>query len=154
MLQKPPGSTTTANANGTSSTPRSTTRNKQINKETPDEMIKKLSRLPINKKCCDCTSKFPNIVNVTIGAFLCTTCAGIHRELPNTPRAKALLRISFYETLKKLYVTYDVANYWSLVFQQIKTLLFMFSSSSLQSHVTAISYQKNDVNNNGCVGTY
>jgi Putative GTPase activating protein for Arf len=84
MLQKPG-----------SSTPRPARSAKAAAQESPEEVLRKLSRLPSNKKCCDCTSKLPNIVNVTIGAFLCSTCAGIHRELPSTPRIKSIGHTTF-----------------------------------------------------------
>jgi Putative GTPase activating protein for Arf len=58
--------------------------------ESPDEIVKKRSRLPANKKCCDCSSKLPNNVNLSVGAFLCSPCAGIHRALPSAPRIKGV----------------------------------------------------------------
>ena len=82
MLQKPGSSSST--------TPRTARSSSKQIQESPDDMIRKLARLPSNKKCCDCTSKLPNSVNVTLGIFLCPTCAGIHRELPSNPRIKGI----------------------------------------------------------------
>ena len=48
--------------------------------ETPDDVIRQLQKLPPNKRCCDCNSKLPSCVNLTVGSFVCMACAGIHRE--------------------------------------------------------------------------
>ena len=87
MLQKP------GSSSGTPRTARSSS-HKQPVLESPDEAIRKLSRLPTNRKCCDCTSKLPNSVNVTLGIFLCSVCAGIHRELPGA-RIKGMGHTTF-----------------------------------------------------------
>ena len=89
MLQKP------GSSSSSSSTPRTARSSSKQIQESPDDTIRKLSRLPSNKKCCDCTSKLPNSVNVTLGIFLCQTCAGIHRELPSNPRIKGMGHTTF-----------------------------------------------------------
>ena len=34
--------------------------------------VKDLSKLPPNKRCCDCTEKLPQYVNLTFNTFICT----------------------------------------------------------------------------------
>lgn len=78
MLQKPG-----AGGSGGHAKPYSSSRRSKQVVESPDDIVKRLSRLPANKKCCDCGGRLPNSVNLSIGCFLCLTCAGIHRELPS-----------------------------------------------------------------------
>ncbi|GKY92794.1 hypothetical protein MPSEU_000249100 [Mayamaea pseudoterrestris] len=59
-------------------TPAVSSRRKAV--EVPDDVIRQLQRLGPNKRCADCTSKLPGCVNLTVGSFVCMTCAGIHRE--------------------------------------------------------------------------
>ncbi|KAL7572126.1 hypothetical protein ACA910_001759 [Epithemia clementina (nom. ined.)] len=63
--------------------------------ESPDDVIRQLQKLPANKKCADCSSKLPSCVNLTVGSFVCITCAGIHREL--SQRVKGVGHSSFTE---------------------------------------------------------
>ena len=71
MLQ-PPGSSSIRRA------PHPTRRKTEI---SPDDAIRQLQRLAPNKRCADCNSMLPSCVNLTVGSFVCITCAGIHREL-------------------------------------------------------------------------
>jgi len=48
--------------------------------ESPDDGIRKMSKLTANKRCADCSSKLPSTVNLTFGTFVCLPCSGIHRE--------------------------------------------------------------------------
>ena len=43
-------------------------------------MYRKLTRLPGNKKCADCSAKLPQVANLTFGTFVCLSCGGVHRE--------------------------------------------------------------------------
>ncbi|OEU21264.1 Arf GTPase activating protein, partial [Fragilariopsis cylindrus CCMP1102] len=43
--------------------------------------MRKLTKLPPNKRCADCNTKLPQCVNLTVGSFICLTCSGIHREI-------------------------------------------------------------------------
>lgn len=61
--------------------------------ESPDDIVRKLSRMPANKKCCDCGTIAPNAVNLSVGSFICLTCAGIHRE--QSCRIKSIGHSSF-----------------------------------------------------------
>eukprot|EP00002_Diphylleia_rotans_P013314 TRINITY_DN259_c0_g1_i2.p1 TRINITY_DN259_c0_g1~~TRINITY_DN259_c0_g1_i2.p1 ORF type:complete len:439 (-),score=108.32 TRINITY_DN259_c0_g1_i2:124-1440(-) len=57
--------------------------------------IRKMLQLPENKKCFDCTEKGPTYVNLTHSTFICTTCAGIHREFSS--RVKSISMATFTE---------------------------------------------------------
>jgi len=48
--------------------------------ESPDQTLRRLQKIPCNKRCCDCNSKLPSCVNLDVGSFVCISCAGIHRE--------------------------------------------------------------------------
>lgn len=72
MLQ-PPGSS--------SASRRPTHSNRRKTQESPDDLIRQLQRQTPNKRCADCNSRLPACVNLTVGTFVCMTCAGIHREL-------------------------------------------------------------------------
>lgn len=61
--------------------------------EGPDDVVRKLSRLPVNKKCADCSAKLPQAVNLTHGTFVCLTCSGVHREFSH--RVKGIGASSF-----------------------------------------------------------
>ena len=38
--------------------------------------VKELSKLPGNRRCCDCTEKLPQYANLTFATFICTgACA-------------------------------------------------------------------------------
>jgi hypothetical protein len=45
--------------------------------EKPDDIVRKLQRASGNKKCSDCSSKLPQVANLTHGTFVCLACAGI-----------------------------------------------------------------------------
>jgi len=78
MLRKPgeydPNKSSSANV----STARaySSTRRKTV-EQCPDDVVRKLQRLPENKKCADCSAKLPQAVNLTHGTFVCLTCSGV-----------------------------------------------------------------------------
>lgn len=61
--------------------------------EVPDDVVRKLSRLPANKKCADCSAKLPQAVNLTHGTFVCLACSGVHREFSH--RVKGIGASSF-----------------------------------------------------------
>eukprot|EP01032_Pedospumella_encystans_P030864 gene30864-34834_t len=42
--------------------------------------LKKLTKLDGNKTCADCPEKMPGYADLTNNIFLCTKCAGIHRD--------------------------------------------------------------------------
>lgn len=78
MLRKPgeydPSRSATTTSRAYSSTRRKTA------EENPDDVVRKLQRLPGNKKCADCSAKLPQATNLTHGTFVCLTCSGVHRE--------------------------------------------------------------------------
>lgn len=45
------------------------------------DTIRKLQRLPPNKRCADCFAKFPTYVNMTCTSFVCEPCARTHQEM-------------------------------------------------------------------------
>lgn len=74
MLQPPGSSRTAGKAHGGG--------RKKVVESTTDQ-LRKLSKVPANKKCADCGSKLPQCVNLTSLTFVCMACAGIHREINN-----------------------------------------------------------------------
>jgi len=73
-MLKPPGSSSRGSSSRYASSRRKTM-------ESPTDQLRKLSKLPPNKKCADCQTKGPQCVNLTVGTFICLTCAGIQREI-------------------------------------------------------------------------
>lgn len=41
------------------------------------KILRDLVAQPQNKKCFDCGQRGPTYVNMTIGAFVCTSCSGL-----------------------------------------------------------------------------
>ena len=41
------------------------------------KILRDLVTQPQNKKCFDCGQRGPTYVNMTIGAFVCTSCSGL-----------------------------------------------------------------------------
>jgi len=66
---------------------------KRVVKETPEEIVRRLQRLPANKRCADCSAKQPQAVNLAFGTFVCLKCAGVHREFSH--RIKGIGHSSF-----------------------------------------------------------
>jgi hypothetical protein len=94
MLQPPGSARTKAYASNRRKTP----------ELTPEDNLRQLQRTPPNKKCADCGTKLPQCVNLTIGTFICISCAGIHRELNN--RVKSFGHSTFtQEEVDKLKTT-------------------------------------------------
>jgi len=73
-MLKPPGSSSRGSSSRYASSRRKTM-------ESPTDQLRKLSKLPPNKRCADCQTKGPQCVNLTVGSFICLTCAGIQREI-------------------------------------------------------------------------
>ncbi|XP_054718238.1 arf-GAP domain and FG repeat-containing protein 1-like [Uloborus diversus] len=69
--------------------------------KTRDELdmktLRELAALPANKYCFDCGQRGPTYVNVTIGAFVCSSCGGLLRGLNPPHRVKSLTVCSFTE---------------------------------------------------------
>ncbi|GAX10249.1 Arf-GAP domain and FG repeats-containing protein 1 [Fistulifera solaris] len=86
-MLSPPGSSSGAARRATTASRRKT------DNVSPDEVIRQLQRVPANKKCADCSSKLPSCVNLTVGTFICMTCAGVHRE--SNARIKSVGHSSF-----------------------------------------------------------
>ncbi|GAX22343.1 Arf-GAP domain and FG repeats-containing protein 1 [Fistulifera solaris] len=86
-MLSPPGSSSGAARRATAANRRKT------DNVSPDEVIRQLQRVPANKKCADCSSKLPSCVNLTVGTFICMTCAGVHRE--SNARIKSVGHSSF-----------------------------------------------------------
>lgn len=57
------------------------------------KQIEDLRKIPTNKKCFDCGHSGTTYVIVNIGIFVCTVCAGVHREFSH--RAKGLSMSNF-----------------------------------------------------------
>eukprot|EP00472_Partenskyella_glossopodia_P001381 CAMPEP_0197527778 /NCGR_PEP_ID=MMETSP1318-20131121/22735_1 /TAXON_ID=552666 /ORGANISM="Partenskyella glossopodia, Strain RCC365" /LENGTH=548 /DNA_ID=CAMNT_0043082579 /DNA_START=24 /DNA_END=1670 /DNA_ORIENTATION=+ len=49
--------------------------------------IRAVRKLKPNKRCFDCTEKGPTYVCTNFNTFVCTTCAGIHREFSHTVKS-------------------------------------------------------------------
>mmetsp|Transcript_28449 Transcript_28449/g.69352 ORF Transcript_28449/g.69352 Transcript_28449/m.69352 type:complete len:500 (+) Transcript_28449:187-1686(+) len=49
--------------------------------------IRAVRKLKPNKQCFDCTEKGPTYVCTNFNTFICTTCAGIHREFSHTVKS-------------------------------------------------------------------
>ncbi|KAK8940629.1 putative ADP-ribosylation factor GTPase-activating protein AGD5 [Platanthera zijinensis] len=45
------------------------------------KILEDLLRLPENKECADCKTKWPRWASVNLGIFICMPCSGIHRSL-------------------------------------------------------------------------
>jgi len=45
-----------------------------------EQELKKLTKIQENKTCCDCPEKMPAYADLTNSVFVCTKCAGIHRD--------------------------------------------------------------------------
>ncbi len=87
IMLSPPGSSSGAARRATAANRR------KADSVSPDEVIRQLQRVPANKKCADCSSKLPSCVNLTVGTFICMTCAGVHRE--SNARIKSVGHSSF-----------------------------------------------------------
>eukprot|EP00116_Pleurobrachia_bachei_P017445 sb/3477707/ len=62
------------------------------------EKLKKFSLEPSNKKCFDCAQRGPTYINVTIGAFVCSSCGGLLRGMPSPQRIKSISMAKFSPT--------------------------------------------------------
>jgi len=51
------------------------------------EEIRAIRKLKPNKRCFDCTEKGPTYVCTNFSTFICTTCAGIHREFSHVVKS-------------------------------------------------------------------
>ena len=51
--------------------------NKRKQDEKHLKMLRELVALPHNKHCFDCGQRGPTYVNMTLGAFVCTSCSGL-----------------------------------------------------------------------------
>ena len=40
-------------------------------------LLRAMAKLDHNKQCFDCNQKGPTYVDMTVGAFVCTTCSGL-----------------------------------------------------------------------------
>ena len=58
-------------------------------------ILKELLAQDCNKKCFDCGQRGPVYVNMTIGAFVCTSCSGLLRGLSSPHRVKSVSMASF-----------------------------------------------------------
>lgn len=59
------------------------------------QILRELVTLQHNKKCFDCGQRGPTYVNMTIGAFVCTSCSGLLRGLNPPHRIKSISMASF-----------------------------------------------------------
>ncbi|KAL3902557.1 MAG: hypothetical protein SGILL_010784, partial [Bacillariaceae sp.] len=78
MLQKPGSRTGPAKAYAS---------NRRKTAENPTDQLRKISKVPANKKCADCHAKLPQCINITAATFVCMSCAGVHRELQNSVKS-------------------------------------------------------------------
>ena len=58
-------------------------------------ILKELLAQDCNKKCFDCGQRGPVYVNMTIGAFVCTSCSGLLRGMNTPHRVKSVSMASF-----------------------------------------------------------
>uniref|UniRef100_A0A7C9APJ3 Arf-GAP domain-containing protein n=1 Tax=Opuntia streptacantha TaxID=393608 RepID=A0A7C9APJ3_OPUST len=61
--------------------------------EKNERIIRGLLKLPPNRKCINCSTLGPQYVCTNFSTFVCTTCAGIHREF--THRIKSISMAKF-----------------------------------------------------------
>lgn len=59
------------------------------------KILRELVTQTHNKKCFDCGQRGPTYVNMTIGAFVCTSCSGLLRGLNPPHRIKSISMASF-----------------------------------------------------------
>ena len=52
-----------------------------VNRRKQDEkhlkILREMVSMPFNKQCFECQQRGPTYVNMTVGAFVCTSCSGI-----------------------------------------------------------------------------
>lgn len=61
----------------------------------PSEQLQDLRRLPANKRCFDCQQAASTYAVIDFGVFVCSICAGLHREFSH--RVKGLSTCNFKE---------------------------------------------------------
>jgi len=54
------------------------------------KLLKEIQKRPGNKQCADCTSRGNTYVVLNFNVFACTTCSGIHREIPHRIKSVGL----------------------------------------------------------------
>ncbi|KAG9483740.1 hypothetical protein GDO78_009579 [Eleutherodactylus coqui] len=59
--------------------------------------VRILSRKEGNTKCADCGEPDPQWASYTLGVFVCVTCCGIHRNLPEISKVKSLTMAKWEE---------------------------------------------------------
>ncbi|KAG8445477.1 hypothetical protein GDO86_010307 [Hymenochirus boettgeri] len=59
------------------------------------KMLREMTSLPHNRKCFDCDQRGPTYANMTMGAFVCTSCSGILRGLNPPHRVKSISMTTF-----------------------------------------------------------
>ncbi|XP_047130438.1 arf-GAP domain and FG repeat-containing protein 1 isoform X1 [Hydra vulgaris] len=59
------------------------------------QILRQLVAEQHNKKCFDCGQRGPTYVNMTIGAFVCTSCSGLLRGINPPHRVKSISMASF-----------------------------------------------------------
>ena len=52
-----------------------------VSEATSEEIFRKLKEAPENNLCIDCKAENPDWACITHGAFICLSCATIHRRL-------------------------------------------------------------------------
>ncbi|ORD99903.1 YC8E [Hepatospora eriocheir] len=77
-----------------------------MNKEKKEEFLEYLLSKPYNSKCAHCNKPSPSWASVTLGLFVCLTCAALHRKLgPTKSRIISLSLDNLNEySLRRLYV--------------------------------------------------
>lgn len=69
--------------------------NKRRQDERHLKILRELGAQPANKRCFDCQQRGPTYVDMTTGAFVCTSCSGILRGLNPPHRVKSISMTSF-----------------------------------------------------------
>ncbi|KAK1799012.1 hypothetical protein P4O66_007272 [Electrophorus voltai] len=58
--------------------------------ETNRRRLRELLNIPGNGNCADCGAPGPEWASFTLGVFMCHTCSGIHRNIPQISRVKSI----------------------------------------------------------------
>jgi hypothetical protein len=62
--------------------------------EKNEATIRRLQKLPENKRCINCNSLGPQYVCTTFSTFVCTPCSGIHREFSHRIKSVSMAKFT------------------------------------------------------------
>lgn len=65
--------------------------------EKNEATIRRLLKIPENKRCINCNSLGPQYVCTTFATFVCTQCSGIHREFSHRIKSISMAKFTAAE---------------------------------------------------------